>query len=227
MSYPLAVDQVKKIYRRHASEFGERMTSTVLVNTDGGPQQVRLFSLRGANLLGMLARTKKAAEFRSWILDVLERVAADAFARAERLEGVERKYKLLLEEGDQRYATNKKESRDSFGLRYNVSVLKPFVDAFLVDDPTSCVRLIIFQAAFNEWCRSRDELTSWDMADALKEIGRGYPDPRNAFWYGLKFSDEVLQRKLEHKRELDLLKREAALRRSRDNKSRSKRLLSL
>jgi prophage antirepressor-like protein len=33
---------------------------------------VRIFSLRGAYLLGMLARTPKAEAFRRWVLDVLE-----------------------------------------------------------------------------------------------------------------------------------------------------------
>ena len=34
---------------------------------------MRVFSLRGCHLLGMLARTKVAKEFRHWVLDVLEK----------------------------------------------------------------------------------------------------------------------------------------------------------
>jgi hypothetical protein len=37
---------------------------------------VRIFSLRGAHLLGMFARTARAAEFRRWVLDILEGVVA-------------------------------------------------------------------------------------------------------------------------------------------------------
>lgn len=32
----------------------------------------RVFSLRGAHLIGMFARTNKAQEFRRWVLDVIE-----------------------------------------------------------------------------------------------------------------------------------------------------------
>ncbi|MDQ9668887.1 hypothetical protein RF033_15005, partial [Serratia marcescens] len=32
----------------------------------------RIFSLRGAHLIGMFARTKLAKEFRKWVLDILD-----------------------------------------------------------------------------------------------------------------------------------------------------------
>lgn len=70
---PLAVTAAtKRLYAKHADEFDDRMTRSMLVLTEGGPQQVRVFSLRGAHLLGMLSNTKKAKAFRSWILDLLE-----------------------------------------------------------------------------------------------------------------------------------------------------------
>ena len=37
---------------------------------------VRLFSLRGAHLLGMFARTAKGQEFRRWVLDQLDAMEA-------------------------------------------------------------------------------------------------------------------------------------------------------
>ena len=49
------------------------MTQVIELPTAGGKQQVRVFSLRGCHLLGMLARTKVAKEFRHWVLDVLEK----------------------------------------------------------------------------------------------------------------------------------------------------------
>lgn len=68
-------DRIADVYSRNADEFTDRMTALVELDTAGGKQQVRIFSLRGAHLLGMLSRTKKAKEFRAWVLDVLEGIA--------------------------------------------------------------------------------------------------------------------------------------------------------
>lgn len=59
-------------YSRNAAEFTDDMTQVLELPTAGGAQPVRIFNLRGAHLLGMLARTDRAAEFRRWVLDVLE-----------------------------------------------------------------------------------------------------------------------------------------------------------
>jgi prophage antirepressor-like protein len=48
------------------------MTALLLMETDGGPQQVRIFSTRGAYLMGMFAKTDRGKRFRRWVLDVLE-----------------------------------------------------------------------------------------------------------------------------------------------------------
>lgn len=60
------------IVTRYADEFTADETRLIVEQTAGGPQQVRVFSLRGARLLAMLARTEPAARFRRWILDLLE-----------------------------------------------------------------------------------------------------------------------------------------------------------
>lgn len=60
------------IITRHADEFTADETKLLVEQTAGGPQQVRVFSLRGARLLAMLARTEPAARFRRWVLDLLE-----------------------------------------------------------------------------------------------------------------------------------------------------------
>lgn len=65
---------LKRLYKRHANEFTADMTALVKVQTTKGMQKVRVFSLRGAYLLGMFARTVKAEAFRRWVLDVLEGV---------------------------------------------------------------------------------------------------------------------------------------------------------
>ena len=64
---------IAKLYDRNADEFTDSMTQVIELPTAGGKQQVRVFSLRGCHLLGMLARTKVAKEFRRWVLDVLEK----------------------------------------------------------------------------------------------------------------------------------------------------------
>lgn len=64
--------ELRRLYERHAAEFTDRMTQLVTLQTKGGPQEVRVFSLRGAHLLAMFARTERAAEFRRWVLDVLD-----------------------------------------------------------------------------------------------------------------------------------------------------------
>ena len=60
-------DGVAKIYGRHKSEFTDEMTITIRQ----GRSTVRLFNREGAWLIGMFARTPKAAEFRKWVLKVL------------------------------------------------------------------------------------------------------------------------------------------------------------
>lgn len=64
------------LYNRNAVEFTDSMTALVKLPTAGGLQESRIFSLRGAHLLGMFARTGNAATFRRWVLDILDREAA-------------------------------------------------------------------------------------------------------------------------------------------------------
>lgn len=81
---------VNRIYARHASEFTESMTGTVKLaegvkltsqvemgqtvnlTVQGQLRETRIFSLRGAHLLAMFARTAIAALFRKWVLDILD-----------------------------------------------------------------------------------------------------------------------------------------------------------
>ena len=71
-------DVLQQVYAQHAAEFTPSMTALVKLPTAGGEQETRIFSLRGAHLLGMFARTTRAAEFRHWVLDVLEGTAEPA-----------------------------------------------------------------------------------------------------------------------------------------------------
>ena len=64
---------VHKIYERNKDEFSESMVGVVKLTTPlGGQQESRIFSLRGAHLVAMFARTQIAKAFRVWVLDVLE-----------------------------------------------------------------------------------------------------------------------------------------------------------
>lgn len=65
---------IDKLYKSNADEFTDHMTAVIELPTAGGVQKVRIFSLRGAHLLGMLAKTERAKAFRQWVLDILEGV---------------------------------------------------------------------------------------------------------------------------------------------------------
>lgn len=51
---------VDKLHKSIADEFTEHMTQLIDPRTAGGLQKARIFSLRGAHLLGMLVKTVKA-----------------------------------------------------------------------------------------------------------------------------------------------------------------------
>ncbi|MBU0592445.1 MAG: Bro-N domain-containing protein [Gammaproteobacteria bacterium] len=72
LGYQNPASDIGKLYERNTDEFSDEMVQTVELETAGGRQQVRIFSPRGCYLIGMLARTEKAKEFRKWVLDVLE-----------------------------------------------------------------------------------------------------------------------------------------------------------
>ena len=73
LDYSDADRSVRRLYTANADEFTKEMTALVEMPTAGGIQKVRIFSLRGAHLIAMFARTKTAKEFRKWVLDVLDK----------------------------------------------------------------------------------------------------------------------------------------------------------
>lgn len=64
---------ITRLYNSHQDEFTPCMTQLVDMPTAGGMQKVRIFSLRGCHLIGMLSHTKVAKEFRRWVLDILDK----------------------------------------------------------------------------------------------------------------------------------------------------------
>ena len=65
-------DKVTQIFNRKADEFTSKMTR-VIENPSNVNLTLRVFSLRGAHLIAVFARTPVAKEFRKWVLDVLEK----------------------------------------------------------------------------------------------------------------------------------------------------------
>lgn len=73
---------VTKIFNRNQDEFSQCMTEVVKLTTNGisntsRQKSVRIFSLRGAHLIAMFARTPIAKDFRKWVLDILDKEVAN------------------------------------------------------------------------------------------------------------------------------------------------------
>ncbi len=69
---------VTNLFNQYSDEFSPGMTMVIESVTNGingtsRRMKVRVFSLRGAHLLAMFARTPVAKEFRRWVLDILDR----------------------------------------------------------------------------------------------------------------------------------------------------------
>jgi hypothetical protein len=63
---------ITKLYSRRKDEFTNSMSQTVNLTVQGQMRETRIFSLRGAHLLAMFARTAIAKLFRIWVLDLIE-----------------------------------------------------------------------------------------------------------------------------------------------------------
>ncbi|MGV2682575.1 UNVERIFIED_CONTAM: BRO family protein [Klebsiella pneumoniae] len=65
---------ITHIYNTNTDEFTPGMTEVVESNISGNLKaRSRIFSLRGAHLIAMFARTQLAKEFRRWVLDILDK----------------------------------------------------------------------------------------------------------------------------------------------------------
>lgn len=70
---------VTNLFNQNADEFTSGMTQVIESATSGNyRKKVRVFSLRGAHLIAMFARTDVAKEFRRWVLDILDREVANS-----------------------------------------------------------------------------------------------------------------------------------------------------
>lgn len=65
---------ITNLFNQNSDEFTSGMTQVIESVTSGNyRKKVRVFSLRGAHLIAMFARTTVAKEFRRWVLDILDR----------------------------------------------------------------------------------------------------------------------------------------------------------
>ncbi|MDH1318563.1 BRO-N domain-containing protein [Enterobacter bugandensis] len=70
---------ITNLYNQNEDEFTSEMTQVTESVTSGNyRKKVRIFSLRGAHLIAMFARTPVAKEFRRWVLDVLDKEVLEA-----------------------------------------------------------------------------------------------------------------------------------------------------
>ena len=74
---------ISNLYAGNSEEFTDGMSMVIQVMTNGinntlREKKVRIFSLRGAHLIAMFARTPVAKEFRRWVLDILDREVAQS-----------------------------------------------------------------------------------------------------------------------------------------------------
>lgn len=78
-------NSVSRLYRNNADEFTPEMTQVIEMSVEsrnGSSENLldgrcRIFSLRGCHLVAMFARTPVAKAFRRWVLNVLEKYAAE------------------------------------------------------------------------------------------------------------------------------------------------------
>lgn len=94
-------DSVSQIYARNADEFTDSMTTTLkmkVVRKTGEVEMVnRLFSLRGAHLLAMFAKTTVAKLFRKWVLDILDKEVANNKTEIIEKPKPEKQYRYLID----------------------------------------------------------------------------------------------------------------------------------
>lgn len=121
---------VHRLYRRYADEFTGQMSGVVKMDTPGGSQEARVFSLRGAHLMGMLAKTEQAKQFRRWVLDVIESkeraptIPADLYAQALQAERDEAKSFALAQTGSRLMLLRKSEKQE---LQEQVALMREAV----------------------------------------------------------------------------------------------------
>ncbi|PHM22282.1 BRO-N domain-containing protein [Xenorhabdus ehlersii] len=112
---------VTNLYNANSDEFTPAMTEVTVVMTSKESityrnlkTRVRIFSLRGLYLLGMLADTPVAKELRKWVLDLIEK---ESQPRDLSLMDMESLKELTIGEMQNRLVAANKWSFDNFGRK--------------------------------------------------------------------------------------------------------------
>lgn len=148
-------DSVTKIYNRNHEEFSTGMSETVNLTVSGNlTKAVRVFSLRGAHLIAMFARTPVAKEFRRWVLDVLDReVGSPAITPVKPIVKTSR-YEVYCENGIE-------------------VARRPVGDGEILMDPDSCLEHVMRSGFVIIPCDEMGKMTLdelWLMAEETKRL---------------------------------------------------------
>ncbi|WP_409026171.1 P22AR C-terminal domain-containing protein [Gallibacterium anatis] len=100
LGYKDPSSNIAKLFDRNRDEFTPNMTALIDMKTVSGVQKVRIFSLRGCHLIGMLSHTKVAKEFRKWVLDILDQEVEQQKPKQLALPEPEKKYTLNWTESE-------------------------------------------------------------------------------------------------------------------------------
>ncbi|HDL7647898.1 TPA: hypothetical protein PXO92_004666 [Yersinia enterocolitica] len=108
--------KVANLYNRHKDEFTECMSTVAKLrigkeNNELQCIQMRIFSVRGAHLIGMLSRTKVAKALRRWLLDLADKEQEPNLAYLD----LPQMKDMTIEEMQNRVTAANKWSLENFG----------------------------------------------------------------------------------------------------------------
>ena len=137
LEYANPLQAINKLYNSNADEFTAEMTALIELQTAGGKQQVRVFSLRGAHLIAMFARTKVAKEFRKWVLDIIDREISQNEQQQLALPEPEPTIILELTQSEVRKLINvwMLFTRFAESVQFLLNKVKPFIVGHLYSSP--------------------------------------------------------------------------------------------
>lgn len=174
LGYKNPAADIQNLYTRNADEFTPSMTAVVKLPSAGGEQETRIFSLRGAHLLGMFARTPVAAEFRHWVLDILDRQTVPATSAAPELP-------LIAEDPQEIFEQRRQKMTDNWNkikINQDGRGLSPLYLAFLAmldgNKTDACLLLLL-----SEMHQAHDGFRDISACDLIAE-SRGHLSSKSA-----------------------------------------------
>ncbi len=115
-------DAVTQVYERNKDEFNASMPLTLKLSVKGfgngnSEKETRIFSLRGAHLIAMFAKTTIAKQFRKWVLDILDREVLNS--QVESRQSISPEQQALLHEIVDRRSQGNRKSYAEMWARHN------------------------------------------------------------------------------------------------------------